>query len=122
MYDKARIVIKPEWLDSNTNDIGVHKIQWWGGYTRDWRTIYTWDNRKNVTFPAALKATTLTAGNVSINSSCINNNNAIINYPSSNGTMIISSTPSVGTTSSPVYISDGVVKQCTNFHLDEGWL
>ena len=67
MYDKARIVIKPEWLDSNTNDIIVYKIQWWGGYPWNWRTIYTWDNRKNVTFPANVKATSIEAQSASIN-------------------------------------------------------
>lgn len=38
----------------------LYGMEWWGGYPSGRRTIYSWDEFKNVTFPAAVAAASLT--------------------------------------------------------------
>lgn len=55
-YSKVRVTIK---VNSDTSG-GVYPnhflygMEWWGGYPTGQRTIYSWDNIKNVYFPASV--------------------------------------------------------------------
>ena len=60
-YNDVRIVITPVWNSSNTNTITLYGLQLWGGYPAGTRTIYNWDEFRNVTFPADVTASELRA-------------------------------------------------------------
>lgn len=55
-YDDVRIEFIPTWI--NGNNISISWLELWGGYGGGGRrTIYTWDQDQNVTFPAKITAT-----------------------------------------------------------------
>ena len=55
---KVRLTIIPTVVEGReTNNLVLYGLRWYGGYPgNDRRTIYSWDEDKNVTFPAQLKA------------------------------------------------------------------
>lgn len=54
---KVRITFIPSESDNATGNVRLYGLRWYGGYPgSDHRTIYSWDEDKNVTFPAQLKA------------------------------------------------------------------
>ena len=57
-YGKVRLTIIPTGVSGyENNSVYLQGIRWYGGYpVTDHRTIYSWDEDKNVTFPAQLKA------------------------------------------------------------------
>lgn len=57
-YGKIRLTIIPTILEGFENNLlDLRGLRWYGGYPgTDHRTIYSWDEDKNVTFPAQLKA------------------------------------------------------------------
>jgi len=56
-YHEIGIEFIPTWDPSYpSNNIGLRKLQLWGGYPAGKRTIYTVDENKNVTFPANVTA------------------------------------------------------------------
>lgn len=58
---KVRLTIIPTAVSGyEANSLTFYGLRWYGGYPgTDRRTIYSWDSDKNVTFPAALKASTV---------------------------------------------------------------
>lgn len=64
-YNDIRIEFTPTWTTGGSYDytnISLINLEIWGGYPAGRRTIYNWDSDKNVTFPAALTATTTISG------------------------------------------------------------
>jgi hypothetical protein len=60
-YKKIRFEFTPTWAGYSTS-FTLYNMEVWGGYPAGRRTIYDWDNRKNIILPAGLR----TAGNVGI--------------------------------------------------------
>jgi len=67
-YNDIRISFFPNW-NHVSNRIDLYSMQIWGGYPAGKRTIYSWDEDKNVTFPAIVNAASfsgnLNADNIS---------------------------------------------------------
>lgn len=51
-FNTVRLTLIPTW--ANSNNISFYNMQWWGGYPSGKRTIYSWDEDRNMIFPAAI--------------------------------------------------------------------
>jgi hypothetical protein len=61
----VRIVFTPTWSTDatyGTYPIALNGMEIWGGYPAGQRDIFSWDRDKNVTYPAALTATSMNVG------------------------------------------------------------
>lgn len=56
-YRYVEILFTPNWNHA-TNNITLYSLELWGGYPAGSRSLFSWDEDKNATFPAEVKATT----------------------------------------------------------------
>ncbi len=57
-YNQVRITIATEEQTNQYPNMTLFGLEWWGGYPRDSRNIFSYDEYQNVTFPEELKAKT----------------------------------------------------------------
>jgi len=57
-YNQVRITIATEEQTNSYSNMTLHGLEWWGGYPRGSRDIFSYDEYQNVTFPEELKAKT----------------------------------------------------------------
>ena len=58
-YSAVRVTIKadPDTTGGTYPNCTVYSMEWWGGYPAGQRTIYSWDENKNVLFPSDVYST-----------------------------------------------------------------
>ncbi len=57
-YNQVRITIATEEQTNQYPNMALRGLEWWGGYPRGSRDIFSYDEYQNVTFPEELKAKT----------------------------------------------------------------
>lgn len=113
-YNDIRIEFTPTWTTGGSYDytnISLINLEIWGGYPAGRRTIYNWDSDKNVTFPAALTATTTISGS-GLAGSLLSSTNPLMDGAAAAGTSAIPSRQDhvhpVDTSRSPVAGSSSI--------------